>query len=162
MQHTNSLTKNHLFKRLYQKGNKQVSPFLAMYVLKSHPSQQHKNLLGLTVGLKVGNAVTRNKVRRRLRETYRINESQLKTGYQIVIVARNRCATATYQEIEKSFLYLCDQLDLSISPKYPVKYQKQMKEKKQVTENNASKTNRNKKSKTKEEIGRDKGETLGK
>lgn len=125
MQHTNSLTKNHLFKRLYQKGNKQVTPFLAMYALKRHPSQQHENLLGITVGLKVGNAVVRNKVRRRLREAYRIHEAQLKTGYQIVVVARNRCSTAQYQEIEKSFLLLCDQLDLSLSPKHPVKYQKQ-------------------------------------
>lgn len=122
MKFTTSLTKNHIFQRLYHKGNKQVTPFLAMYVMKNYKSMESQNILGLTVGVKVGNAVTRNKIKRRLRELYRTHEHELKSGYQIVIVARNRCSTAKFSQLEQSFLLLCDQLDLSLTPKHPVKF----------------------------------------
>lgn len=121
MKVTTSITKNHIFKRLYAKGKTQVTPFLAMYVLKNSKAHENQNFLGFTVGVKLGNAVTRNKVRRRLREIYRLHESELKTGYQIVVVARNRCATATYSQLEDSFLLLCDQLAVSLHPKHPEK-----------------------------------------
>lgn len=45
--------------------------------------------LGLTVSKKIGNAVTRNRIRRRMREAYRLNEAGFKSGFDIVIVARH-------------------------------------------------------------------------
>lgn len=119
MKNTTSIKKNHEFKRLYAKGNTQTTPFLAMYLRKNGSKS---NELGITVGVKLGNAVVRNKVRRRLKEIYRLHESELKTGYHVVVVARNRCATSTYAQIERSFLLLCDQLDWSLNPKHPVKF----------------------------------------
>lgn len=127
MKYTSTIKHNHLFKRLYHKGKTQVTPYLAMYVLKNQSSQD-KNLLGFTVGTKLGGAVSRNRVRRKLREIYRLQENNLKTGYLIVIVARNRCASANYHQLEKSFLLLCDQLELSKNPMHPPKYQKPQKE----------------------------------
>lgn len=121
MKNTMSIKKNHEFKRLYHKGDNQASPFLAMYVRKNGSSS---NQLGITVGVKLGNAVVRNKVRRRIKEMYRKQEPSLKTGYHIVIVARNRCATSTYAQMERSFFLLCDQLDLSLHPSHPVKMNK--------------------------------------
>lgn len=47
-----------------------------------------RNRLGLTVSTKVGCAVVRNRVRRRLREIYRLNEDMLTSGVDIVVVAR--------------------------------------------------------------------------
>lgn len=125
MKYTKTLKHNHLFKRLYHKGNSQVTPFLAVYILKNqNKSAQEMNLLGITVGTKLGGAVQRNRVRRKIREIYRLHEEQLKPGYLIVIVARNRCVNASYSQLEKSFLLLCDQLELSKNPVHPPKFQK--------------------------------------
>ena len=60
------------------------------------------NRLGLTVGTKVGHAVVRNRVRRRLREAYRMQEAGILKGYDIVIVARVRAAGAAYQALYNS------------------------------------------------------------
>lgn len=117
MKQTQAMKKNHLFKRLYHRGRYQVTPFLAVYVLENRQCQEkQENMLGITVGVKLGGAVVRNKVRRRLKEAYRLLEPQLHTGYHIVIVARNRCATATYAQINQSLIRLCDQLQLSLHP----------------------------------------------
>ena len=58
------------------------------------------NRVGYTVSTKLGHAVVRNRVRRRLREIYRLNSSQLKTGWDIVIVARSRCVGAEYSRMD--------------------------------------------------------------
>ena len=56
------------------------------------------------MGSKLGNAVVRNRVRRRLREIYRTNEQRFCPGYDIVVVARVRAVYARYSELERSFL----------------------------------------------------------
>lgn len=57
--------------------------------------------LGLTVGTKLGSAVVRNRIKRKLREIYRLAEPQLKCGYDLVIVARTRARNADYQTLER-------------------------------------------------------------
>lgn len=121
---TQSITKNHHFKYLYARGKQSVSPFFALYTRPNRPFEGENQLyLGITVGVKLGNAVTRNKVRRRIRAIYRLHEAQLKPGFHLVIVARNRCATATYAQMEESFCKLCDQVELSQHPKHKPRYQ---------------------------------------
>ncbi|MFI3249409.1 MAG: ribonuclease P protein component [Eubacteriales bacterium] len=110
MKFTKSIKKNHQFRFLYHKGRSHITPFLALYS-KNHRNKR-ANYLGITVGTKLGNAVKRNKVRRRLLAIYRIHEAELKPGYSMVVVARNRAATATYQELERSFLSLLKKHDL--------------------------------------------------
>ena len=107
MRQTVSMKENHLFRRLYAKGKSSVSPALAVYV---RPNRRRENRLGITVGTKVGKAVRRNKVRRRLREAYRINEGRMTSGWDIVVVARVRAAYAPYAELERELLRLLDKL----------------------------------------------------
>lgn len=109
MKHTVSLKLNHVFQRLYRKGNSAVSPNMALYVRKN--GREH-NRLGFTVSTKVGKAVVRNRTRRRLREVYRTNEDKLCSGYDIVVVARVRAANSRYQVLEKEFLKLAGKVGL--------------------------------------------------
>lgn len=109
MKHTVSLKQNHEFRRLYSKGKTAAGPYMAVYCRQN---RRQVSRLGLTTGVKLGNAVTRNRVRRRLREVYRTNECRLAPGWDIVIVARVKSVYAHYGELERSFLALARKLDL--------------------------------------------------
>ena len=94
MKHTVALKQNHEFRRLYSKGKSAVSPYFAIYCRKT---KRPNSRLGITTGLKLGNAVKRNRARRRIRELYRTNESRLLPGYG---------------ELERSFLQLMRKLGI--------------------------------------------------
>mgnify|MGYP000396664071 CR=1 FL=1 len=66
MKHTVSLKQNHEFRRLYNKGKSAVSPYFVVYCRKTGRDQSR---LGITTGVKLGNAVKRNFVRRRIRRS---------------------------------------------------------------------------------------------
>lgn len=93
MKKTVALRQNHEFRSLYYKGGSKASGLLVVYFKKNRYGQSR---LGITVSKKVGNAVTRNRVRRLIKENYRLMESEIKDGYDIVIVARNRMATSDF------------------------------------------------------------------
>ncbi len=101
MQYTVSLKQNHIFRRLYAKGKRQVTPQLALYVRRNGTQI---NRLGLTTSTKLGNAVVRNRVRRRLRAIYRIHEPELCSGYDLVVVARVRAVYSKYAELDQAFM----------------------------------------------------------
>jgi len=109
MQATVSLKKNFEFRRLYNKGKSAASKCVVVYCMKtSRPT----NRLGVTVSSKLGGAVQRNRIRRRLKEAYRLNEHQIHIGYDIVIVARMRSRYAKWSELESSVLHLFRKLGL--------------------------------------------------
>lgn len=106
---TQSLKQNHLFRRLYQRGKSAAGRFVVVYCRKNGLDY---NRLGLTVGTKVGHAVVRNRIRRRIREAYRLSEQRYLRGYDIVVVARGRAADASYQEIAICLLAMSQKLGL--------------------------------------------------
>ena len=65
-----TVKENYEFRRIYRKGRSVVSPCLVVYCQKNRRGQSR---LGVTVSTKLGHAVVRNRVRRRLREIYRLN-----------------------------------------------------------------------------------------
>ena len=107
-----AICENHLYSQAYAKGKRAVYSAVAVHVLpdyasarlrRAHPQKIRMNRLGLTVSKKIGNAVTRNRVKRILREGYRavISENDIKTGFLIVIVAREKAVGMKSQEIAK-------------------------------------------------------------
>ena len=109
MEFTESLKKNYEFRRLYSKGKSTAASTLACYCRKNG---RGTNRVGYTVSNKIGNAVTRNRIRRRLREIYRLHERQLKRGFDIVIVARHRAGEADYHRLERDVLKSFEKLAL--------------------------------------------------
>ncbi len=109
LEFTDSLRKNYEFRRVYSRGKSAAAPCLVVYARRNGSCG---NRLGLTVSTKLGCAVVRNRVRRRLREIYRLNEPRLRRGYDIVVVARHRAAQAEYSRLEREMLRSLTELGL--------------------------------------------------
>ena len=99
-----SLKLNHIFRRLYSTAG-QANGYLVLY---ARPNRTGMNRVGITAGKKLGKAVVRNRVRRRLREAYRLNEERFLPGWDIVVVARSRCITASFDKLTQSYLQLAE------------------------------------------------------
>ena len=102
MLYTKSLKLNHIFRRLYA-GSGCGNGDLVLYARRN---RLEENRVGVTVSKKMGNAVVRNRVRRRLREVYRLHESRFLPGWDIVVVARHRAVTASFQDLTRAYLSL--------------------------------------------------------
>lgn len=104
-----TVKENYEFRRIYAKGKSGVSPYLVVYC---RPNRLGRNRLGVTVSTKLGHAVVRNRVRRRLREIFRLHGAEMKCGFDVILVARSRAVSATYAELDRAYLRLCDKLAL--------------------------------------------------
>ena len=104
MKFSSSLKLNHIFRRLYSTSG-QANSYLVLYARKNRTGT---NRVGITVSKKLGHAVVRNRVRRRLREAYRLNDSRFQPGWDIVVVARSRCISASFQDIVNAYLTLAN------------------------------------------------------
>lgn len=101
-----------MFQRLYSKGTSCSDKNIVIYFL---PNRLRINRLGITVSKKTGCAVLRNRTKRLIKESYRLNEEQVKTGYDIVIVARRQIIDADFHSIMASFLKLMKKLDMLVT-----------------------------------------------
>ncbi len=101
MKFTESLTENRDFTRLYRSGKSGAGPYIAVYCRRN---RLRANRLGVTVSVKLGGAVLRNRIRRRIKEAYRLHEDAFRIGFDIVIVARQRAADAPFRAIEQAIL----------------------------------------------------------
>jgi ribonuclease P protein component len=104
MKFSSSLKLNHIFRRLYH-TNGFASSYLVLYARKN---RSQCNRVGITVSKKLGKAHVRNRVRRRFREIYRLNEDKFQSGWDIVVVARSRSVEAPFGKLTESFLSLAD------------------------------------------------------
>ena len=102
MKYSCSLKLNHIFRRLYSTSG-QANGLLVLYARKNRTGT---NRVGITVSKKLGKAHIRNRVRRRLREVYRLNEEKFLPGYDIVVVARSKAVEAPFSQLTKGYLAL--------------------------------------------------------
>jgi ribonuclease P protein component len=92
------------FDRVYSIGKRIAS---ASLVLISDASPADVTRLGISVSRKIGKAVVRNRVKRLLREAFRLNKHRLKKGYDILLVARKGVEDLKFRQIEVQLLELC-------------------------------------------------------
>ena len=109
MKESTTVKKNYEFRRLYQKGSSAVGRSMVVY---ARPNRYGHNRLGVTVSAKLGKATVRNRVRRRLREVFRLNDSRVKQGYDFILVARTRAVTSSFEELMRTYRKLLKELAL--------------------------------------------------
>ncbi len=110
MKKTVTLTKNYEFMRVYKKGRFYVGKYITLYVISNNNNVT--NRLGITVSKKVGKSVTRNRIRRLIKENYRLFEDYIKSGFSIVFVAREFTSIPGYFEIKKEMKYLLKKMNI--------------------------------------------------
>lgn len=90
-----TIKENFIFKKAYSKGKKEAGKLIVLYSLK------HKNgkRYGITVSKKLGKAVVRNQIRRRIRECLRILEPYINNDQDIVLVARSAAVYAPFSAL---------------------------------------------------------------
>lgn len=108
MKFSSSLKLNHIFRRLYASQGA-ANSYLVLY---ARPNRTGGNRVGITVSKKLGGAVVRNRIRRRLREVYRLNEDAFSRGWDIVVVARTRAITARFDNLTQAYLALAEKMGL--------------------------------------------------
>lgn len=72
--------------------------------------------LGLITTKRLGNAVTRNRVRRRLRGILQRTGESVRPGHWLVIIARTAAATATSEQLEKEWKWMLHKASLLDTP----------------------------------------------
>jgi len=89
------------FQQILKSGRKLVHPALFVYVL-SPVSDRGKPMsrMGLITGRKVGIAADRNRVKRRLREIFRLNKNDIKPNSDIIFVPRSPAVAMNYKQLE--------------------------------------------------------------
>ena len=102
MKFSSSLKLKHIFQRLYRTSG-QANGYLVLYARRNRTAT---NRVGITVSKKLGKANVRNRIRRRLREVYRLNEDKFQPGWDIVVVARTRAIHAPFDTLTENYLAL--------------------------------------------------------
>ena len=102
MKYSTSLKLNHVFRRLYRTTG-QANSLLVLYARRNRTPC---NRVGITVSKKLGKAHIRNRIRRRFREVYRLNEEAFLPGWDIVVVARSKALDAKFADLENAYLSL--------------------------------------------------------
>lgn len=98
------IKKNEEFQYAFKNGKSFANRQLVIYYVEKKDQQHFR--IGLSVGKKIGNAVTRNRIKRYLRQAFQELESNIKYPYDIVIIARQPTKDMEYIEIKKSLTHL--------------------------------------------------------
>ena len=97
------IRKNMEFKNIYKVGKNYWNRNLILYVKKNGLDETR---VGYTITKKIGNAVIRNKIRRRMKEIYRLNFHNVKEGYDLVFIAKRSINDISYKELESSVIHI--------------------------------------------------------
>ncbi|MBQ8698536.1 MAG: ribonuclease P protein component [Schwartzia sp.] len=99
----NILRNQRMFQKVYLNGRSWANRYLVLYVF---PVIGPERKAGFAAGKKLGNAVTRNRLKRLMREGYRKNQARLAEGFYFLLVARKPAVGVKEPKMESAFLEL--------------------------------------------------------
>ncbi|WP_456277191.1 ribonuclease P protein component [Bacillus sp. AK128] len=99
------IKKNEDFQAVFKKGISTANRQFVIYVLDQPENESFR--IGLSVSKKIGNAVTRNRIKRLVRQVMFEFKDYLKNGKDLVIIARKPTAEMDYHEVKSSLEHVC-------------------------------------------------------
>lgn len=103
MERLTTLKKTDDFERIYRTGRSSGNRFFVLYTAEPEPGRSGR--LGISVSKKVGNSVVRHRIRRLIKECFRLHISEW-DDRDMIVVARREAVGKSYAEIEASLLHL--------------------------------------------------------
>lgn len=94
--------------RVRRLGHPCRHPLLSFLVLARPGESLRESRFAFVVGRRLGKAAHRNRIKRRLREAVRRHVTQIRPGFDCVIIARPPAAAATFMELEHAIAELLD------------------------------------------------------
>ena len=99
------------FSKVYRDGRSKADACLVLYILENGTAQKR---LGISVSKRIGNSVVRSRVKRIIKEAFRLQEPNLKDGFDYVWIARGPSKTKKSTEIEISVRRLAKRMNVWI------------------------------------------------
>lgn len=111
MRKMKTLKKNYEFQNVLSKGKYYIGKQITIYITKN---KLNTNIIGIAISTKTCNAVKRNRIKRLIRENYRLLENELNTGYNIVFLwnKKDLVENASFHTIQHDMKQLLKRVDV--------------------------------------------------
>ncbi len=111
MRKMKTLKKNYEFQNVLSKGKYYIGKQITIYITKN---KLNTNIIGIAISTKTCNAVKRNRIKRLIRENYRLLENELNTGYNIVFLwnKKDLVENASFHIIQHDMKQLLKKVDV--------------------------------------------------
>lgn len=104
MKKTFRIKKDSDFQSVFKGGKSFANRQFVIYMYKNELNVPFR--IGLSVSKKVGNAVTRNRIKRHVRQSFTEMKEEIVPGYDFIIIARKPAAEMNGTEIKKSLIHV--------------------------------------------------------
>lgn len=104
MRKKNRIKKNEEFQQILNEGKSFANWQLVIYYIKNDKQDHFR--AGISVGKRIGNAVTRNRIKRYLRQCFLDYEHRIDRSVNMIVIARKPTKDMNFHEIKKSFTHL--------------------------------------------------------
>ena len=104
------LSRSSEFRLVKASGKSWTGKYLVLAILMRDAEEPTR--IGIIATKRLGNAVSRNQVRRRIREIFRLNQHRIKKGFWVVTIARLSAAKAAFDELQRDWLRLVERASI--------------------------------------------------